>query len=146
MHQIKRLIKVCFLLDRCELPIYIFWGFHVGGCSLTLASCNPEQEHYHTISCGLETTWVARGAMGYWGLQWELIIFFPFGYFKSCQGKWSFRCCCFITSGAPSGEVRWGLGKGSAPEDSGHGIGCPGRWSQSQTVRAQRAFGQCSQT
>ena len=42
------------------------------------------------------------------------------------------------------GRGSWGSGKGSAPEDSGHGTGCPG--SPLQAVRVQEAFGQCSQT
>ena len=27
------------------------------------------------------------------------------------------------------GRARWGLGKGSAPEGSEHGMGCPGQWA-----------------
>lgn len=43
------------------------------------------------------------------------------------------------------GGVRWMLGKGSSPEGSGHGTGCPGQWSWSQAAEIQGAFGQCSQ-
>jgi len=39
------------------------------------------------------------------------------------------------------GRVRWGLGKGSAPEDGGHGTGCPGQWAWHQAVGVQSAFG-----
>ena len=38
------------------------------------------------------------------------------------------------------------LGKGSSPENGGHGTGFPGHWAQSQATRVQEAFGQCSQT
>jgi len=38
-----------------------------------------------------------------------------------------------------------GLGKGSAPEDGGHGAGCPGQWEWAQAAGVQGAFGQCSQ-
>jgi len=38
---------------------------------------------------------------------------------------------CGLTSG---GQVRWGLGKGSAPEGSGHGTGCPGWWAPSRVA------------
>jgi len=44
------------------------------------------------------------------------------------------------------GRVRWGLGKGSAPESGGHGTGCPGQWAWPQAAGAQGAFGQCTQT
>ena len=37
--------------------------------------------------------------------------------------------------GAASGEGQLGWGKGSAPEDSGHGTACPGQWTQHQAWR-----------
>ena len=39
------------------------------------------------------------------------------------------------------GRGSWGLGKGSAPEGSGHGTGCPGQWARSLSARVQGAFG-----
>jgi len=38
----------------------------------------------------------------------------------------------------------WQLGKESAPEGGGHGMGCPGQWAQPQADGVQGAFGQCS--
>jgi len=32
------------------------------------------------------------------------------------------------------GRVRWGLGTGSALEDSKYGTGCPGQWAQPQVL------------
>ena len=37
------------------------------------------------------------------------------------------------------------LGKGSSPESSGHGAGCPGQWSWHQADGVQEAFGQHSE-
>ena len=43
------------------------------------------------------------------------------------------------------GRGSWGLGTGSAPEGSGHGIGCPGQWAWPQAAGVQGAFGLRSQ-
>jgi len=62
--------------------------------------------------------------------------------------------CSLMAAAAPKRTARscirvrlgWVLGKGSSPEGSGHGTGCPGQWSWPEAARVQGALGQGSQT
>jgi len=101
-------------------------------------------------------------ATGQCTVSFSLLLLFPFPFSFPFPSLWqptaSLQVQCWALLSGDSdrargngmemhqGRVRWRLGKGSSPENSGHGTGCPGQWSRPQGIGVQRVFGQHSQT